>query len=243
VVVPRRVATRTLSFMPNDARDDDAEAVFEFPPTRNGMPALKADYAPNLFVRYSAALAFEGAASLSYEEHWLTTNLARLTDKAIREHNGARELLDTFIEASHESRLRANPILAAGLMPIEALAALLASSDRLENCIDALRRVDLFLRTRPFQDVVAATAHSYPPPFLDELHEGVRLIRNRIVHAEEDLEEGKIPPGEPLLAAPGADGVSFSGRSVLYAELGALIVTLWHLANAVIEPTAEDATG
>ena len=203
-------------------------------PAANGMPPI--DCSPDRFLTFMSAGSFEGDEWLTHDEHWLTANLARLTDKAIREYEAASDSLGTFVHARTESEARPpDPIIRRGNMPIPALAALLTAADRIENCVDALRRIDLFMRSKPFADSIAASGHTYPPPYVDELHEGVRLIRNRIEHAEEVLAKGKVGPGEPLFVAVGADGISFAGQSILYAELVALIVTAWMMVSAVIE--------
>src|SRR4051794_24618708 len=56
-----------------------------WPPSRNEMPSLD-DWADDRFFQYSLAVAFESHDWMTGEQHWLTANLGRLTDKAVREY-------------------------------------------------------------------------------------------------------------------------------------------------------------
>ena len=56
-----------------------------WPPSSNEMPSIDG-WADDRFFQYTLAAAFESADWMTRDEHWLTANLARLTDKAAREY-------------------------------------------------------------------------------------------------------------------------------------------------------------
>ena len=86
------------------------------------MPDLGEDYLDTLLWQYIAA-----SGSLDGEFHSLVGNLARLSDKAIREYREAREYLTAFLETT------------GGVESIEGHTRLLRATDQLESCIDAGR--------------------------------------------------------------------------------------------------------
>lgn len=188
-----------------------------WPPKSNGMPLLGDDYPDTLFWQYVAA-----SGSLDSDLHSLAVNLARLSDKAIREYRAARDELAAFLNTP------------CGVKCLEGHTRLLRATDRLENCIDAIRRVEGFFRTPAFEAVTTAENRE----MLEELHRGVRKIRNAIQHADERFAEGRIPEGEPVFPAMTSDCLYFAREYVPYAEVAALVMVVWQLANAGIEAVA-----
>jgi hypothetical protein len=195
------------------------------------MPEL-VDCEPDLFLRFAITALDEG---MSREQHWFTANLTRLTDKAIREYEAARNCLGSFISGRAEAEAR--PGWESATVPIEVLSQLLMAADHLENCVDALRRAESFLKTTFFVDVVRATGHDYPE-FLTELHDGIRNLRNAIQHADEHLAKGRVGEGSPVFISVGSDAIRFAGETVLHSELAAVIVTLRQMALAAIDAAA-----
>jgi hypothetical protein len=184
-----------------------------WPPASNGMPDLGDDYPDTLLWQYIAA-----SGSLDSELHSLAVNLARLSDKAVREYRAASDLLTTFLETP------------GGVESIQGHTLLLRATDHVENCIDAIRRVEGFFKTSAFQGVTA-TEHR---EMLKELHLSVHNIRNSIQHADARFVEGRIPVGEPLFPVMTSDCLYFAGEYILYAEIAALVTTVWQLAYAGI---------
>jgi hypothetical protein len=197
-------------------------------PDRNGMPNL-GDCSPNLFLQFAVAATFED--QLSRDQHWFSANLARLTDKAIREYNGASTCLGAFIAGRAAAAARSS--WESATVPIPMLSQLLEAADHFENCVDALRRMHLFLRTDFFVGIIQATGHDYPE-FLDDLHETIRKLRNAIQHADEKLARGDVSENQPVFVAVGSDAITFAGESVLYAEMAAVIVTVRQFVFAAI---------
>jgi len=182
-----------------------------WPPASNGMPDLGDDYPDTLLWQYIAA-----SESLGGGFHSLAVNLARLSDKAVREYREASNSLTAFLETP------------GGVQSIKGHTLLLRATDHMENCIDAIRRVEGFFRTPEFQ-AVAAAGHR---EMLTELHAGVRNIRNSMQHAEARFAEGRIQEGEPVFPAMTSDCLYFAGEYILHAEITALVITIWQLAYA-----------
>jgi hypothetical protein len=197
-------------------------------PNRNGMPHL-GDCSPNLFLQFALAAAFDD--QLTRDQHWFSANLARLTDKAIREYNAASTCLDEFIAGRASAAARSG--WESATVPIPVLSQLLEAADHLENCVDTLRRMHLFLLTEFFVGLVQATGHDYPE-FLNELHETIRKLRNAIQHADERLAGGGGSEHQPVFIAVGSDAITFAGESVLYAEIAAVITTVRQFVFAAI---------
>src|SRR4051794_3169673 len=93
-------------------------------PDRNGMPDL-GDCSPNLFLQFAVGAAFED--ELSRDQHWFSANLARLTDKAIREYTAASRCLDEFIAGRTAAAARSS--WEAATVPIPVLSQLLEAAD------------------------------------------------------------------------------------------------------------------
>ena len=164
-----------------------------WPPTSNGMPPLGEDFPDTLLWQYIAA-----SGPLDGDLHSLAVNLARLSDKAVREYRAASEHLTEFLESP------------GGVESLQGHTSLLRATDCVENCIDAIRRAEGFFRTSAFTGVTTAENRE----MLKELHRDLREIRNSIQHAEERLAEGRIPEGEPLLPAMASDCLYFAGKYI-----------------------------
>src|SRR5258706_15975765 len=100
-------------------------------------------------------------------------------------------------------------------MSVSGMTQLLRAADHIENCIDAVRRAEGFFATAAFE---AATTPKQRA-MLTDLHTEVHDMRNAIQHAEERLESGRVPPGEPVFIAVTTHGVYFAGEHVLYGQL------------------------
>lgn len=185
-----------------------------WPPTSNGMPQLGNDYPDTLLWQY-----FTASESLDGDVHSLAVNLARLSDKAIREYRAASDDLTAFLDTP------------GGVESLEGHTRLLRATDHLENCIDAIRRAEGFFNTSAFKSVTTTENRE----MLKELHRVVHNIRNSIQHAEERFDEGRIPEGEPLLPAMTSDCLYFAGEYIPYAEIAALAIVMWQLANVGIK--------
>jgi hypothetical protein len=193
-----------------------------WPPTANGMPDLPADdYPDTLLWQYVQA---REPGSLEGELHSLAVNLARLSDKAVREYRAARGCLTAYVETP------------ARVESLEGHMLLLQATDHLENCLDAVRRAEGYLSTRAFAAVVTPTQQA----MLGDLHKGVRGLRNSIQHAEERFAECRVPDGDPLFPAMTNDCVYFAGGHVFYAEVAALLIIVWLLASAGVDAVTPD---
>ena len=185
-----------------------------WPPASNGMPDLGDDYPDTLLWQYIAA-----SESLDGDLHSLAVNLTRLSDKAIREYRAASDGLTKFLKTP------------GGVESLEGHTRLLRATDHVENCIDAIRRAEGFFNTSAFQRVTTEENRE----MLKELHRGVHDIRNSIQHAEERFAEGRIPEGDPLFPAMTSDCLYFTGEYIPYAEIAALTIMVWELANVGIK--------
>jgi hypothetical protein len=189
-----------------------------WPPTRNGMPDLSYDdYPDTLLAAYIAA-----PGSLEGDFHSITVNLARLADKAVREYRAAREHLDAFFETP-------------GVESLEGHTLLLRATDFLENCIDAVRRAESFFETPAFVAAIGDAERK----MLGSIHLGLRDLRNSIHHANERIEEGRIPEGEPLFPAMTTNAVFFAGEYVFYGEIAGLVTEIWLMASAGVKAATE----
>lgn len=183
------------------------------------MPDLGDDYPDTLLWQY-----FTAPESLDGDLHSLAGNLARLSDKAIREYRAANDDLTAFLGTPR------------GVERLEGHTRLLQATDHLENCIDAIRRAEGFFKTSAFQRITTDENRA----MLKELHRGVHDIRNSIQHAEDRFTEGRIPEGDPILPAMTSDCLYFAGECIAYAEIAALAIMVWQLANvAIIAVTAQ----
>jgi hypothetical protein len=185
-----------------------------WPPASNGMPHLGDDYPDTLLWQY-----FTASESLDGDLHSLAVNLTRLSDKAIREYRAASDDLTAFLDTPR------------GVERLEGHTRLLRATDHLENCIDAIRRAEGFFDTSAFKRVTTAENRE----MLKELHRGLRKIRNSIQHAEDRFPEGRIPEGDPLFPAMTSDCLYFAREYISYAEIAALAIIVWQLANVGIK--------
>ena len=185
-----------------------------WPPTSNGMPQLGDDFTDTLYWQYIPA-----SESLDGGLRYLVANLARLSDKAIREYRAARAELTAFLRTRR------------GVERLKGHTHLLRATDHLENCIDAIRRAEGFFKTSAFKAVTSAADRQ----MLKNLHRTAHDIRNSIQHADERFAEGRIPESEPLFPTMTSDCFFFAGEYIPYAEIAALSMTVWQLANAGIQ--------
>jgi hypothetical protein len=199
-----------------------------WPPSSNEMPSLD-DYPAAQLLRFVAASSFEGSGWLTPAEHALSANLARLADKAVREYRAASDCLTAFVEARHS--WEPSFLAPEESMSVEGQTQLLRAADHIENCIEAVRRAEGFFDTAAFKAVTTPEQQA----MLRDLHREVHDMRNAIQHAEERLEFGKVPPGEPVFIAVTTHGVYFAGEHVLYGELAALVMMLWMAAEVGIQ--------
>ena len=93
-----------------------------------------------------------------------------------------------------------------------------------------MRRAESFFDTPAFGNVTTADDRQ----MLTQLHRDVRKIRNSIQHAEERFAEGRIPEGEPLIPAMTSDCLYFAEEYIPYAEVTALAMIVWQLANVAV---------
>jgi len=193
---------------------DELKRKSAWPPTSNGMPDLGDDYPDTLLWQYLTA-----TESLDGDLHSLAVNLARLSDKAIREYREANDGLTAFLRTPR------------GVEQLEGHTRLLQATDRLENCIDAIRRAEGFFKTAAFQRITTRENRE----MLMELYGGARSIRNSIQHAEERIAKGLIPEGDPIYPAMTSDCLYFAGEYLPYAEVAALVIMMWQLSSAGIK--------
>jgi hypothetical protein len=218
----------------NESVDDIPQG--QWPPTRNGMPDL-GKYSADRFFRYVFAVSFEDGEWLMGPHRWLLANLARLTDKAVREYQEAGACLDAYVDARAKAGAHEGDFFAAG-MPIEALGRLLRAADHLEDCIDAVRRAAGFLDTQIFKNSLTPEQHRNHM----SRQKAVVDMRNHIQHAEERLERGVAGrEGDPMFIAVHSDGVYFAGETLSYGELAARIISLWLIVTAVLSPPSEES--
>lgn len=180
------------------------------------MPDLSDDYPDTLLWQYIAA-----SGSLDGDFQSLAVNLARLSDKTVREYREARDGLNAFLETP------------GGVESVEGHTRLLRATDHVENCIDAIRRAEGFFETSAFKGVTTVENRK----MLQELHLGARNVRNSIQHGAERFAEGRIK-GEPLFPAMTSDCLYFAGEYMPYAEIAALVITVWELANIGVRAAA-----
>ena len=208
---------------PEDVGDmttfEELQRKSEWPPTSNGIPDLGEDYPDTLFWQYIAA-----PESLDGDLHSLTVNLAQLSDKAVREYRAARDSLTAFLETP------------GGVESVEGHTRLMRATDHVENCIDAIRRAEGFFNTSAFKHVTTDENRA----MLKKLHRDIHNIRNSIQHAEERFTEGRIPEGDPLLPAMTSDCLYFAGEYISYAEIAALVIIVWQVANIGIKAVTTD---
>jgi hypothetical protein len=160
------------------------------------------------------ASAWEEPTWLTHDEHWLTANLARLVDKAIREYRCASECLDAFV--ADRSVPRPDFFGPAEMISVGAQKKIMRAVDHLENCIDAVRRALGFVHTDAFK--VATNAQI--PGLITELNKPIRKLRDAIQHANRDLDEGRVAIGDPCVWSPSPQTPSTSGvRSYFSASL------------------------
>jgi hypothetical protein len=190
-----------------------------WPPTRNGMPDLGAEYPDTLLAQYIAA-----SESLEGDFHPLAANLARLADKAVREYRAASHCLTGFVETP------------SGVESIEGHTLLLRATDHVENCIDAVRRAEGFFATPAFKGVTTQDNRE----MLKTLHKGVHDIRNSIQHADERFAQGRILEGEPLFPAMTSDCVYFAGEYLVYGEIAARVIIVWEMGAAGVSAVTSD---
>ncbi len=132
---------------------DELKRKSAWPPTSNGMPDLGNDYPDTLLWQY-----FTAPESLDGDLHSLAVNLARLSDKAIREYRAANDDLTAFLGTPR------------GVERLQGHTRLLQATDHLENCIDAIRRAESFFNTLAFQRITTEENQE----MLKELHRPYR---------------------------------------------------------------------
>jgi hypothetical protein len=143
----------------------------------------------------------------------LWQNLVRLTDKAIREYEAARENLSEYGEFAFAGRL--SPYFLA--------------LDHFENSIDAVFRAGLYLemlRKHAGFDLQPATTSQLA---------AVKKLRNAIQHTEEKLVDGEIQMGQPTVLTTRATGLELGPVTLAYLDLKCLIEVA-HRAIEQIRP-------
>jgi hypothetical protein len=151
-----------------------------------------------------------------YRGLWL--NLVRLTDKALREYDAARaELLDysSSIGSRHFS-----PVFRA--------------VDHLENCIGATHRAVLNARALR----VAGFAKDSPMPTAGQ-EDRLRLVRNRIEHAEERLVDGRIKPAQFHALRPFDHRVDIGDQRLTYRDLERCIRRMYAIIEKMRGPSTQ----
>lgn len=218
-----RAGVRVRSMAAGEQSDTPAKAIESESPHLGDPPNIPAlDKAINqkaflnLAVRNMIGQVPAFAESRS-GQGWLT-NLVRLCDKAAMEYDAGR--LASLDYASNRHQGRISPYFRV--------------IDHMESCVNALHRALLHAeRIRGLKD---------PPPIdrtawraLHEASSRLNDVRNAIEHTEQMLARGKLPEGQPVILAPGRDGVSIGSHHIRYAELARCISRLHQIMSALLE--------
>src|SRR5436190_17224270 len=119
---------------------------------------------------------------MTHEQKWTLANHARLTDKAVREYNAAKESLTAFTTAAN-SASAPSPVRGSSSVPVEAVQELMRATDHLENCVNAAKRAGRYHRH-------FLSYAGYDGAGIDELFMPIKEFREKIEHMDRDLQEG-----------------------------------------------------
>lgn len=150
----------------------------------------------------------------------LLVTLARLVDRALEEHAGARDEL-----LAHFNR-KWNPDVTYFLRATNRMEALVSTVWRLLGLAEAVRRTK-----------------EAPPISREETpgkteFERLNRIRRAIEHMDERIRNGRVGPGQPTMVIVGNDSIQLEGEEIGHDELAWWIV---QMSNLVLGLRAHEA--
>ena len=136
-------------------------------------------------------------------------NLLRLTDKALREYEGARGQLNEWLSGRHDDAPRLSPFY--------------RGIDRLENCVVTTHRAVLYA-----QALHARGWGKGSPRVTSRQQNRLRHARNGVEHGDEWLVEGrKIKEGQAHMLVPLDRRMQIGREQLTYRELASCIEKLY----------------
>lgn len=127
----------------------------------------------------------------------LFVNLCRLTDKALREYEAARNLLNQYRSASGQPVVNPQAI------------------DHMENCVEATHRA--VLSAKGLRDDIGLRIKSLA--VTTKQVDDLRLLRNRLIHIDEKLVQSRIRPGQHFSLMLTEKRIEISDRNLTYQQL------------------------
>ena len=167
---------------------------------------------------YILNLLFLGAGPKDRQASSFLHNYLRVTDKAIREYNVARELLSTYASSDNQTML------------------LLEAIDHFETCINSVKR------SLNFADRMAS--HRRSPnidrtlrKLFESYQSSIRPVRDAIEHIDSDIFGGGIPEGKAhsLFITQDGEYLEISNQRLALSDLAALLKRLHTLATELAE--------
>jgi hypothetical protein len=148
----------------------------------------------------------------------LMLSFIRVTDKAVDEHESAREAFTTFVNRGSTT---------------SSFVPLFDAVGHIENCIGSMERAMKFARRMqemPELEQVVGT-----PAVLGKLaRKNVSVIRNGTEHLDERVVNGKIIQGDLTAIWLDADFLEMEGVRIPYADLGAWLEQLQDVGGRLV---------
>jgi len=156
------------------------------------------------------------------EARWI--NLVRLTDRALQQHEAARELLDDFLQLASTGRI--SPFYRA----VDALEDCVLSTHRALRMATALRG-DGYL-------------HSASPPPTQRQADAIRDMRDAIMHTDDRVlatsrtpRRPPIQPGQPYMLRPLQHRIELGPHRLSYRDLASCVRLCYRMVEGIRGPS------
>jgi hypothetical protein len=166
----------------------------------------------------------------SLKEGLLRRNFVRLVDKAIREYGNSRKLIISQIE---EMRRPAKDMANLGRS-----LPLLDFTDHFENCINAVLRLLNQVEVIKKQPAPSNLLQKEVRRLLKAHEKSIREVRNSAEHMEEDILNGEIGVGDPVMLMvddQNADGAVLGPWRIGFSDLAIVLRRLHQIASAMLQ--------
>ena len=165
-------------------------------------------------------------SSLSHNAQLYRRIFMRLTDKAIREYQYARE---SIIKQLAEKNRTMEELQKGRIIYI------IGFTDHIENCFDSTRRLYNLLKRLDKEK----SLKNLPKELMDDLfvnNKYIRGIRNSIMHIDEHIYEGKVTPDQAIMIKIGKNdnNVIIENERIEFGELSTVLRGMYSVAQFLL---------
>jgi hypothetical protein len=186
-------------------------------PTQSFPLEKLSDLDSKLLINFALGSVFSGIGPRSSPARQLTSNLVRLTDKVVFEHEAARAELQRYLNR-------------------RSLSSFFRGQGHLETCVQSLHRALNFAEALRRRGLQMTTGEPVIPRCRDvevlsnPVRTRIKNFRDAIEHTDERLIKSGAPVGQVTALNPSEAGISLEGVSITYSELALWIRQLHGIA-------------